>query len=63
MIALKHYFTRDYSWQHFTILFIAAFLLRAFTFTFYIQHEERYKQADSSDYHFCAFCIINGITR
>lgn len=60
MITLKRYFTRDYTWQHFSILFLCAFLVRALTFGLYVQHEERYKQADSSDYHFCALCLKTG---
>src|SRR5438046_685025 len=33
------------------LLFLIAFAVRATTFFFYVQHEERYRQADSNDYH------------
>lgn len=58
--TLNRYFARDYTWQHLTVLFIAAFLVRALTFGFYVQHEERYKQADTNDYHFCAVGLKAG---
>ncbi|MCL4361640.1 hypothetical protein M1446_04785 [Candidatus Dependentiae bacterium] len=48
------------SFKNFFILFLITFLLRAFTFYFYIQHEERYHQADSMDYHNGALCISLG---
>lgn len=35
----------------FIIIFFVSFLLRAGSFYFYVQHEERYCQADSVDYH------------
>lgn len=38
-------------------LFIAAFLIRASVFYFYIQHQERYFQPDSNDYHNSALSI------
>lgn len=63
--SLKSYFTRDYTWQRLTILALSAFLIRALTFSFYVQHEERYYQADSNDYSLCAAFIKagNGMTR
>ena len=48
------------TFKNFFILFLITFLLRAFTFYFYIQHEERYHQADSMDYHNGALCISLG---
>lgn len=44
----------------FFLLFIATFLIRALIFYFYIQHEERYQQADTMDYHNCAIGIAFG---
>lgn len=46
-------------WYHYAILCTLALLLRAGTFYFYIQHEERYHQADSNDYHVAALCITH----
>lgn len=43
--------------KNLTCLFIAALLLRAATFFFYVQHEERYCQADSNDYHHAALSV------
>jgi len=65
MNALTHYLNRDYTWQKLTILFITTFLIRFATFELYIQHEDRYRQADSFDYHLCGACIKsgNGMTR
>jgi len=42
------------------ILFVAAFLIRAATFHFYVQHCERYKQPDTPDYHNCAIGVACG---
>lgn len=65
MLSLSQYLYRDYTWQKLTLIFIAALLIRFTLFELYIQHEERYKQADSFDYHVCAACIKsgNGMTR
>lgn len=65
VFSLNKYFTHNYSWKHITLLVSCAFLVRALTFGFYVQHEERYFQADSNDYNFCAGFIKsgNGMTR
>ncbi|MEX0940351.1 MAG: hypothetical protein WDZ41_03255 [Candidatus Babeliales bacterium] len=47
----------SYSWKNLLILFIVAFLIRATVFFFYIQHHERYRQADSMDYHICTVML------
>jgi hypothetical protein len=53
--ALNHYFFNPrYRWHHLGIIVLTAFIIRALTFGFYVQHEQRYKQADTNDYHFCA---------
>jgi len=46
--------------QHLFILFIAAFLIRAFTFCSFTSQNEYYKQADSNDYHIGALCLSYG---
>jgi len=46
--------------KQFFYLFIATFAIRAFIFQFYIQHEQRYRQADSMDYHNCALGFVFG---
>lgn len=46
-------------WHHYAIMCIFAFLFRAGTFYFYTQHQERYHQADSNDYHVAALCITH----
>jgi len=40
-------------------LFFAAFLVRAATFFFYMQYNERYNQGDTFDYHSCAVGMAN----
>lgn len=45
---------------HLIIMTIAALLIRAAVFHWYIQHEERYNQPDSPGYHFAALCIAHG---
>lgn len=42
------------------LLFLSAFVLRAATLFFYVQYEERYKQADTLDYHGCAVSLTCG---
>jgi uncharacterized membrane protein len=37
--SLTKQLNRNYTWQNLSVLFIAAFLLRALTFSFYVQHE------------------------
>lgn len=46
--------------KNLTILFVAAFLIRASMFYFFIQHEHRYQQPDSMDYHNSAIGISVG---
>ena len=46
--------------HHFFYIFIATFCIRAFVFYFYVQHNERYRQADTMDYHNCAIGIAYG---
>jgi len=46
--------------KNLAVLFIAAFLIRAITFQTYMQHNERYKQPDSMDYHNSALSITVG---
>ncbi len=57
MITLLYQRPKSY---HYLIFFLAAFAVRALTFEFYIKPQERYCQADSRDYHNCAFCISHG---
>lgn len=45
------------SFKQLVILFLAAFLVRAGSFYFYVQHQERYRQADTMDYHNAALAI------
>lgn len=51
---------RKPTWRLYTLLFLSAFALRAAVFYFYIQHEERYCQPDSVDYHNCGLCVAYG---
>jgi Dolichyl-phosphate-mannose-protein mannosyltransferase len=44
-------------WQKLFGIFILAFALRAAVFFFYVQHNERYHQADSMDYHISALML------
>lgn len=46
--------------KNLTLLFIAAFIVRVAMFFFYVQHEERYHQADSNDYHIYALSTAVG---
>lgn len=46
--------------KHLFFMIVAAVLIRAFCFYTYVRHEERYKQADSGDYHVAALCINYG---
>jgi hypothetical protein len=45
---------------HCALLFVSAFALRSLFFVTYGQHQERYWQADSMDYHVCAVGIGHG---
>ena len=47
-------------WQQLTVLCLAAFIVRALVFGLYIQPHGYYKQADSNDYHYCAFSMALG---
>jgi hypothetical protein len=44
-------FSQTPSFKNLSFLFLAALIIRGALFYFYVQHNERYKQADSSDYH------------
>lgn len=46
--------------QHLAIIFILAFIIRVLTFYSFTSHQERYKQADSNDYHIGALCLSYG---
>jgi hypothetical protein len=41
-----------------SLLFFSTFALRAAVFFFYVQHEQRYQQPDSGDYHIYATTIV-----
>src|SRR5579859_3824792 len=45
------------NYKNLSYLFIAGFIIRALVFGLYVQYNERYKQADSNDYHICAFLL------
>jgi hypothetical protein len=45
------------SFNNLSLLFIAALILRAGLFYFYVQHNERYRQPDSTDYHTAALVL------
>ena len=47
------------SWKNSFLIFFIAFVLRAGTFYVYVQHQERYCQSDSMDYHICSFCVAH----
>ena len=57
MIALAN---RPLTRKNLLYLFLLAFILRAATFIFFIQHEERYRQPDTMDYHNSAIGISVG---
>jgi hypothetical protein len=66
-VRMKHkdtfmyaFFKKPPSFLHFFLIFCAAFLIRSITFHWYVQHEERYCQPDSNDYHAAAWCITKG---
>ncbi|HRN78471.1 MAG TPA: hypothetical protein PLU71_04480 [Candidatus Dependentiae bacterium] len=49
--------------KQFVLLFLAAFIIRATMFFFFIQHTQRfnrYRQPDSADYHNGAVCLAYG---
>jgi hypothetical protein len=43
-----------------SLLFITAFLVRLTVFWWYVQHDARYQQPDSMDYHNCTLGIVLG---
>jgi hypothetical protein len=47
-------------WRHYIVLCGIAFLIRFAFFTCYIQHNERYKQPDSTDYHLGGWVLSKG---
>ncbi|MFA6066510.1 MAG: hypothetical protein WC707_05015 [Candidatus Babeliaceae bacterium] len=53
-------FSRYPRWQEYAAVALIAFCIRAALFWGYIQHEERYCQPDSVDYHISALCIAHG---
>lgn len=57
MLAFLHAQPR---WYHYLAMCILAFFVRAATFHYFVQHEERYCQPDSNDYHAGALCIAYG---
>ena len=52
---------RKAHWYEILLLCVVAFCIRAFVFSYYMQHNERYCQSDSLDYHSCACCINHGL--
>jgi hypothetical protein len=65
MLSAVRVFHRSYSWKKLLIPCLVAFIIRSAVFYYYVQHEERYRQADSNDYHHCALFIAlgNGMSR
>jgi hypothetical protein len=57
---MQHPSTSPITKKNFALLFLVTFLVRALTFQFYVQHNNRYQQPDSPDYHNCATCITWG---
>jgi hypothetical protein len=49
------------TYLHYFLLFFTALCIRSATFYFYVQHNERYRQADSVDYHVCGLCVAHGL--
>ena len=58
---LVHYFDKPFDRKNLFILCIAALIIRVFTFGLFIQHNEYYQQADSTDYHNCGYCVSHGL--
>ncbi len=58
-------FFSSYSYKKLAVLFCIAFLVRAATFYYYTQHNERYLQPDTMDYYNAAVCLYlgGGMTR
>ncbi len=61
MLAAVYRFHGSYNWRKLLLLFVAAFIVRAIPFYSYIQHKERYRQADAMDYHVCALGLYYGV--
>lgn len=57
---MRHPFSALSTNKKLLILFLVTLCVRALTFQFYVQHNERYNQPDSRDYHNCAVCIAYG---
>lgn len=53
MFALTH----NPTWKNLLLLFFVALAVRGATFFLYVQHQERYRQADSNDYHMSALSM------
>lgn len=60
LAKLSSFFTVKPTFKRLAVLFLAAFLVRAGSFYFYVQHEQRYRQADSMDYHNAAVAMGAG---
>lgn len=53
-------FTKKPTFINYFLLFLSALAVRSATFYWYMQHEERYCQSDSVDYHTCGLCMAHG---
>lgn len=53
-VALLSYFNQRYTAKKLIVLYFCTLLVRALVFGFFVQHEQRYWQSDSEDYHYCA---------
>ena len=63
MVERHAHFTSKFyglSWCNAAGLFLLAWLLRSILFFSYLQHELRFQQPDSPDYHTCALAISSG---
>jgi hypothetical protein len=49
--------TISLQYSHYWILFFAALVVRILVFVLYVQHDERYRQPDSIDYHNASICL------
>jgi 4-amino-4-deoxy-L-arabinose transferase-like glycosyltransferase len=61
MNAIYTFSNQPYEKKKLVLLFLVSFFIRGLTFYIYVQNHERYKQADSSDYHICAFSLAKGL--
>lgn len=48
-------------WYHYVVLCVLALVIRGMFFGFYVQHEERYRQPDTMDYHLSAWSLKQGL--